>query len=490
MPDGVTNYQFGSIPLNLLDFVKSKPKSSKYYFEYLFCRTQKIFKYSNLPDTIDPDMLERYLQMNGVACITKYKDKLFAFNGSLGGEQDVYYRPTLFVVSNPHLDETFSKNIVIASQLVDYNKQPTDSQPGVLMRNDTEWVGLAPLIARYAVLMAENCLTIRSADVMLRIIALITAKSDKTLRSAQDYLRRLENGEFGVIGDSSFSEGINMQSPPSNNGSYLTQFIELQQYLKGSFFAEIGLRANYNMKREAIGTGESSMDEDAILPLVDNMLECRQKDVEKINQLYGTDISVDFNSAWLKNHIESSISLLSSLSESGIARVDSGDEPGANAGLDQVEGSGDSSGQLGTARDKETKGDEIDGTEDNSIDEEIGRGDTDESGIESSDAGNTEQSSAGEDSGTGEGTEIRDIPEVGRVESEGEINNVGGNEVDQEVEKVVIEAVENLEVGKGAEQNGLLQTGNAESAGNEEDSSDDGRDIQSNAVPVESGNNG
>lgn len=485
MPDGVTNYQFGSIPLNLLDFVKSKPKSSKYYFEYLFCRTQKIFKYSNLPDTIDPDMLERYLQMNGVACITKYKDKLFAFNGSLGGEQDVYYRPTLFVVSNPHLDETFSKNIVIASQLVDYNKQPTNSQLGVLMRNDTEWVGLAPLIARYAVLMAENCLTIRSADVMLRIIALITAKSDKTLRSAQDYLRRLENGEFGVIGDSSFSEGINMQSPPSNNGSYLTQFIELQQYLKGSFFAEIGLRANYNMKREAIGTGESSMDEDAILPLVDNMLECRQKDVEKINQLYGTSISVDFNSAWLKNHIESSISLLASLSESGIARVDSGDGQGAQAGLDQLEGSGDSSGDVGTARDKETKGDEVDGRDE--TDEEIGRGNTDESGIESSDTGDAEQSSSGEDSGTGEGTEVRDIPEDGRVESESEINDVGGNEVDQKVEDVVMDAVENLEVGKGAEQNGLLQT---ESTGDEKDSSDDGRNIQSDAVSVESGNNG
>lgn len=482
MPDGVTNYQFGSIPLNLLDFVKSKPKSSKYYFEYLLCRTQKIFKYSNLPDTIDPDMLERYLQMNGVACITKYKDKLFAFNGSLGGEQDVYYRPTLFVVSNPHLDETFSKNIVIASQLVDYNKQPTNSQPGVLMRNDTEWVGLAPLIARYAVLMAENCLTIRSADVMLRIIALITAKSDKTLKSAQDYLRRLENGEFGVIGDSSFSEGINMQSPPSNNGSYLTQFIELQQYLKGSFFAEIGLRANYNMKREAIGTGESSMDEDAILPLIDNMLECRQKDVEKINQLYGTDISVDFNSAWLKNHIESSISLLASLSESGVARVDSGDELGENAGLDQIDGSGGEQGQLGTTGDKETDDGET-GRDERDDD----RGETGDVDVQGESVGDTSGSTSGESERTGEGTEVRDIPEGGRVESESEINNQGGNEVDQEVEKVVIEAVENLEVGKGAEQNGLLQTGGT---GDEEDSSDDGRDIQSDAVPVESGDNG
>lgn len=483
MPDGVSNYQFGSIPMNLLDYVKSKPKSSKYYFEYLLCRTKKIFKYKNLPDTIEEDILERYLQLNGVACVTKYHDKLYVFNGSLGGQQDVYYRPTVFVVSNPHLDETFSKNIIVASQLVDYNKQPTDSQPGVLMRNDDEWVGLAPLIARYAVLMSENCLTIRSADVMLRIIALITAKSDKTLKSAQDYLKRLENGEFGVIGDSSFSEGINMQSPPSNNGSYLTQFIELQQYLKGSFFAEIGLRANYNMKREAIGTGESSMDEDAILPLIDNMMECRRKDVEKINNLYGTSISVDYNSAWLKNLIESNIAIISQLSEAGVARVDSGEGTGEE--LDQVGSTGDDMGDVGTTWDKETDDGEQAG---NQVDEEVGRGDTDESGVESSDTGDADESSAGEDSGTGEGTEIRDIPEDRRVESESEINDIGGNEVDELVEDIVEEAAENLEVGKGVEQNELL--GQSEGSGNEEDTSDDERDIQSDAVSVESGNNG
>ena len=477
MPDGVTNYQFGSIPMNLLDYVKSKPKSSSYYFKYLLCRTKKIFKYKNLPDTIEEDMLERYLQMNGVCCVTKYKDKLFAFNGSLGGEQDVYYRPTVFVVSNPHLDNTFSKNIIVASQLVDYNKQPTDSQPGVLMRNDDEWVGLAPLIARYAVLMSENCLTIRSADVMLRIIALITAKSDKTLKSAQDYLRRLENGEFGVIGDSSFSEGINMQSPPSNNGSYLTQFIELQQYLKGSFFAEIGLRANYNMKREAIGTGESSMDEDSVLPLVDNMLECRKKDVEKINQLYGTSISVDFNSAWLKNFIETELSLFSQLSESGVGRVDSGE--GSGEELDQVGPSGDDMGDVGTTRDEVKDDGKISGTGNDNTEEvaETGIQDSEKSEkVDETDSEGSEEENEGRvDSGEGSVDELSDI------------NDVVGNEVDCKLVEVIEDAADSLEIGKGVEQNELL--GQSEGAGNEEDSSNDERDIQSDGISVESGNN-
>ena len=172
------------------------------------------------------------------------------------------------------------------------------------MRNDTDWIGLHPLIARYAYLMAENTLTLRTADVMLRIIALLTAKTDKERAASIEYLKSIEKGELGVIGESQFHEGVEMQSPPSNNGSYLTQFIEYQQYLKGSFYNEIGLSANYNMKREAIGKGESTLDEDALLPLCDNMLKCRQEDLVKVNKMFGTNIEVEFSSSWLTNRIE------------------------------------------------------------------------------------------------------------------------------------------------------------------------------------------
>lgn len=73
-----------------------------------------------------------------------------------------------------------------------------------------------------------------------------------------------------------------MQSPPSNNGSYLTQFIELHQYLTGTFYNEVGLNANFNMKREAIGDGESSLNEDSLLPLCELMLETRKRTLKKL----------------------------------------------------------------------------------------------------------------------------------------------------------------------------------------------------------------
>ena len=321
MPDN-SNYQFRAVPLNLIEYVTKKPKSSTYYFRYLLDRTIKMFKYKNLPETIDQNVLERYLQVNGTACITRANDgNLYCFNGSWGGEQDVYYRPTRFIISNPHVsqltEETFHKECVIYGD---------EEHTGVLLRNDTEWASLTPLIGRYAVLMCENTLTVRTADIMLRIIALLSAGTDKARKSAEAYIKKLENGELSIIGDSNFMESsIHLQSPPSNNGSYLTQFIELQQYLKGSFFNELGLRANYNMNREAIGQGESTLDADSILPLCDNMLECRKEDIAKVNALFGTDISVDFSSAWLENRIESSINIVSQLTEAGLTNDNGGD---------------------------------------------------------------------------------------------------------------------------------------------------------------------
>lgn len=294
-------------------YVKDKKTSSRAYYRYLLSRLLRMFQYKNLPDTIPHEILDRYLFEFGIACITKVDGKLYVFSGNLGGPQDVYYRPTQFIISNPHIKtsdgQLFTANVPVYKQFTDTPLgQPIGSDfkdvDGVLMRNDLDWVGLHPLLSRYAYLMAENILTLRTADVMLRIIALLTAKTDAERAASIEYLKSIEKGELGVIGESAFHEGVEMQSPPSNNGSYLTQFIEYQQYLKGSFYNEIGLSANYNMKREAIGKGESTLDEDALLPLCDNMLTCRREDLAKVNDMFGTDISVEFSSSWLENRIE------------------------------------------------------------------------------------------------------------------------------------------------------------------------------------------
>ena len=309
----MAGYRHLEIPGNFERYVKDKRQSANAYYRYFLARLCRMFEYKNLPDTIPHEIMDRYLFNNGIACITKVDDDLYVFYGNCGGPQDVYYRPCEFIISNPHIKtksgELFTANVPLYSQYQPVDEIPDEmvsGQPqGVLIRNDTEWQGLAPMISRYSYLLAENTLTLRTADVMLRITSLLTAPTDKDRTAALEYLKTIENGNLGVIGENAFFDGVKLQSPPSNNGSYLTQFIEYQQYLKGSLYNEIGLSANYNMKREAIGKGESTLDEDALLPLCDNMLLCRKQDLEKVNELFGTEIEVSFSSAWLENEIES-----------------------------------------------------------------------------------------------------------------------------------------------------------------------------------------
>lgn len=396
-----------------------------------------MFEYKNLPDTIDSYNLERYLQVNGVACVTKAPDdKLYCFNGSWGGPQDVYYRPTKFIISNPHIsqltgDSTFTKECTI------FGNEPHDA---VLMRNDKEWASLTPLIARYAVLMCENTITVRSATIMLRCLALLSAQDDKGYKSALAYLTKLEAGELGVISSSSFTDGVKMQSPPSNNGSYLTQFIELQQYLKGSFFNELGLRANYNMKREAIGQGESTLDADSILPLCENMLKCRQEDIAEINNLFSTDISVDFSSAWLENRLESSLNIVSQLTS--VANGGQGELGSVGSTWDNKEGVDENEGDGGNGEPEEG---------DSKVDKGSGNSGTlsERSGVEAAEAGESgsRESDSSEESGSSDENATDDSSgdaggEAGDGEEEKDKEN-GVDEVEKEAEKVKEEISDN-----------------------------------------------
>lgn len=280
------------IPLK--DFVKDKEQSTRSDIFYMLNRLMSMFKYEGLPKTIPKKFFDYYLFVNGHGFITDVKDDLYIFVGGLGGEPDPYYRPTIYTVANPALN---------------LSKMYKIGEDGILMRNDTMMYGLLPMLSKYCSLLAENLVTMRTADIMLRVIALLSAPDDATKKSCDIFLADIEAGKLGSIAENRFLDGIKMQSPPSNNGSYLTQFIELHQYLKGSLYNELGLNANFNMKREALGAGESGLNADILFPLVDDMLANRQECLDEVNKMFGTNITVEFNSTWFDNKREAEAEL-------------------------------------------------------------------------------------------------------------------------------------------------------------------------------------
>ena len=277
------SYYFDRFGLKLYDF-NDKERAMRNYVVYMLNRTQRLFEYQGLPDTIPQRMLEFMLQINGFACFAKHNDKLYAFWGGLGGEPDEYYRPTKCVVSNPALK--FSDTFEIDKDCV-------------IVRNDSALYGLVPLFTRYATALVENDISFRMASINTRVEFLLSAPDDRTKEAGKKFLKDVENGELGVIGENAFLDGIKAQEVGRSMRTF-TDLIEYQQYLKASWFNEIGLNANYNMKREKLSTTESQMNNDALLPLVEDMLENRRQCIEKVNAMFGTEISVDFASSWEK----------------------------------------------------------------------------------------------------------------------------------------------------------------------------------------------
>lgn len=257
---------------------------------YMFARTHSMFKWSGLPDTIPAYMLERYLQRIGFACFAPYKDNLYVYFGGIGGEPDEYYRPTKIIINN------------VAQQ---YNAELNIDKDCVLMFNDTMHFGLTPLHKRYAGNMAEIELSMYLANINSRMIALISAQHDDTKKAAEKYINDIIDGKPSVIAEKAFLEDLKV-SPFVSSGAHgiITDLIELMQYNKASWYNEIGLNANYNMKRESINAGESQLNNDALSPLIDDMLNNRRIGAEKVNAMYGTNISVEFNSAWRDNEVE------------------------------------------------------------------------------------------------------------------------------------------------------------------------------------------
>ena len=269
--------------------IKDKELMLNVFMRLMLARTQSMFVYTGLPDTIPQEYLERYLQIYGHCIIAEHGNDLYAFNGDLCGLEDVYHNPTQYIVANVALNLTKTYDI---------------NQNCILCKNDSYLQGLSLILRKYGTLLIENELTLYTLIKNSRASILISAPDDKTKQSCELFIDKLDRGEMSIIGESQFFDGIKVQSTMQGSAGIVIQFIELQQYIKASCLNEIGLNANYNMKRESLNSAESALNDDYLIPLIDNMLYCRQSFIEGVNTMFGTHFSVELHSAWRTNKLE------------------------------------------------------------------------------------------------------------------------------------------------------------------------------------------
>ena len=273
------------------------------YVRYFLARLQCMFKYEGLPDTIPAKWFEHYLLCNGNCIIARVNDDLYALTGDMGNDATPYYIPAGYIVANPWLKTeggTLSKQYW--TETIDINGERHE-QDAVIIFNDTYSQGVIPMLNRYCSQLVESDISLNIADILARATINISASDDKTKASAELYLKRLRDGQLGVMSEQAFIEGLNVREFHYVAQS-ITPLIEYHQYIKASLFNELGLNSNYNMKRESINSNESQLNDDMLHPLIDDMLRERREGVARVNEFFGTDITVSFDSAWLENEKE------------------------------------------------------------------------------------------------------------------------------------------------------------------------------------------
>lgn len=280
---GKLDKYFGGITSKLRYNYQNKEENVNNYVNYMVNRSLAMFKWHNLPDSIPQEELEKILQCGGIATWYKHNGELYVFNASLGGEEDVYNRPTKAVITSPALK---------------LSVEATINKDCIVMLNDSLAMGLLPLYEKYCYIINETDITMILATVNKRIQILLSANDDNTVQSAKRFIADIEQGKLGVIAETKLFDSLKVNNSSTNNNQSLKDIYELQMYLKASLYNEIGLGAVQNNKKERLAVAEIESNSDNLYPLVDDMLTSRRKAIEKVNEMFGTDIQVEFNSSW------------------------------------------------------------------------------------------------------------------------------------------------------------------------------------------------
>lgn len=146
-------------------YLKDKDQNVNNFIDTMFCKTNEMFTWKNLPETVPQAELEYLLQSNGTMFFTKVGKDFYALLGTLGGQINAYYEPTKYTVANVALN---------LSKMYDIEKD------GVLIRNDLRCNGLIPILSKYASMLTDCEISLNTMSILMRVMFLISASDDKT----------------------------------------------------------------------------------------------------------------------------------------------------------------------------------------------------------------------------------------------------------------------------------------------------------------------
>ena len=274
-------------------------------------------------------------QITGFGAYRYMDGRVYFLHGNFAPPINYLRQNTGFLVANAY-DTRLSgiyKLINVDEAAPDRLKDAQFVDDAVLFRNDPFCRGLMPIFTKYGIMTIENDITFRLANINLRQFIQMIVKDENGEESAELYFEHIENGDQYVLLDENVEYDGIKGNPLTIPAGFMSQLIETAQYIKASQANEVGMNANYNMKRERLSESESDLNEDILRPLPDVMLEERKNDLKDLEDFTGGEVAVevDFDSVWLKNSVafDSTMDMLTGENE-GEDEADSPDDEPKN----------------------------------------------------------------------------------------------------------------------------------------------------------------
>lgn len=248
------------------------------------------FKYGGLPDNIPQGFIEGILLCNGTVGFSKVKGDLWAFPGAYCGHYHGYL-PTEYVGVLPDIS-------------------PKQGKVGdtweVVWNNLTRTPEL--LILQYADILSEIDVSERCNVRYARDMRIPKVGSERERQAVKDCINNIRNGNMDcVVSDNTMAvkqyiEGVKedplLELTDVNDIDKLQYLNQYRDNIVKRFGQLYGFKTQVSSKMAQMTDDEVHSNDSLALILSDEALQCRQEGLDRVNALFGTNITCEFNECW------------------------------------------------------------------------------------------------------------------------------------------------------------------------------------------------